>query len=171
MRKVLLLLLCIGVLLNGPSALAAIYPVITYTCDSDEDILKIKNEVKYDDEGKNFVYSVKDGTYNPWDWVSIVDRGERRLVSQNKQIELSCQLSNNLYKIILQPKIFNANYLGNCGDRISVIVTIFRGGSVILERKEFESFCHGNAPVIRGVKVFGKSGELKVVEIPKHQFY
>ncbi|TNF35016.1 MAG: hypothetical protein EP315_06505 [Gammaproteobacteria bacterium] len=165
------MLLCIALMLNVSVALAAIYPIITYTCDPDEDVLKVKNEVKYDDEGRNFVYSEKDGTYNPWDWVRIEDRGERRLVSESKRIELSCQLSNNLYKVLLQPKIFNANYLGGCGDRISVIVTIFRGGSIVLERKEFESYCHGNAPVVRGVKVFGKSGELKIVEIPKHEFY
>lgn len=171
MKQWFQLILCLVGMLNVTSTLAAIYPVITYTCDPDEDVLKVKNEVKYDDEGKNFAYSETDGTYNPWDWVSIVDRGERKLISENKKIELSCQLSNNLYKVILQPKIFNTNYLGNCGDRISVTVTIFRGGSVILEHKDFEQYCHGNAPVVRGVKVFGKSGEIKVVEIPKHQFY
>ncbi|MCW9013482.1 MAG: hypothetical protein OQL06_06830 [Gammaproteobacteria bacterium] len=147
------------------------YPIITYTCDAEKDLLKIKNEVKWGDQGKNFPYSDEQGTYNPWEWVAFREREGRRLLSESKKIELSCQLSSNLYKVILQPKIFNVNYLARCGDKISTKVTIFRGGVALLDSKELEQFCHGNAPIIRGIKVLGSTGEVKLYKVAKHKFY
>lgn len=150
-----------------------IYPVVTYECNATENVLKIKNEVKWDEEGKNFKYSVADGTYNPWEWVSIVSvaEGNARLVNPKEPLVLNCKLGKDNYKITLEPKIFNRNYDGNCGNRISVIATILRGNILLVDHKEFESFCHGNAPVVRGIKISGDTGEVKVVTVPKHQFY
>jgi hypothetical protein len=149
------------------------YPVITYECNSAENILKIKNEVKWGDEGKNFPYSAATGTYNPWDWVTIVPvaDGASRLVNKKSSLILNCKLGRDVYKVVLDPKIFNRNYDGNCGDRISVIATIYRGNNLLVDHQEFESYCHGNAPVVRGIKISADTGEVKVVTVPKFQFY
>ena len=148
------------------------YPVITFTCDKNKDVIKVKNEVKWGDEGRNFPFSAEHGTYNPWDWVSIEKEalGESKVVPVNK-VELSCQLSNGIYKVILEPKIFNSNYLGSCGRKLSAMVTVFRGGALLLDKKPLEEFCRGNAPIIRGVKVMGKTGKVKLYRIAKHRFY
>ena len=163
-------LIC-GLLLTPAAKASQAYPVITYTCDPEKDVLKIRNEIKWGDEGKNFSYSDEQGTYNPWDWVAVREQAGRLLASQSKSVELSCQLSSNLYKVILEPKIFNVNKSGRCGDKLSVKVTVLRGGSALLDSKELEQFCHGNAPIIMGVKVFGKAGRVKLFKVPKHQFY
>lgn len=152
---------------------ADLYPIVTVTCNTTESILKIKNEVKWDDEGKNFKYSVATGTYNPWDWVSIVSvaEGNARLVNKKAPLVLNCLLGKDNYKIVLEPKIFNRNYDGNCGKQLSVVATIFRGNVMVVDNKEFESYCHGNAPVVRGIKITGATGEVQVVTVPKFQFY
>ena len=147
------------------------YPIITITCDDENDVLKIKNEVKWNDAGKHFSFSVQQGTYNPWDWVKISEINSQPTIIEQKNPELSCQLSNNLYKIVLKPKIFNHNYAGKCGNRLSAIVTVFRGGSIIVNEQPLEEFCHGNAPIIRGIKVFGKSGQVKYYKIAKYKFF
>jgi len=144
------------------------YPVITFTCDKAADVVKIKNEIKWNDEGKNFPYSPQRGTYNPWDWVT---RNKTQNIKPVRKIELSCQLSNALYKVILEPKIFNHDYQAACGKKISVMVTVFRGAALLLDKKPLEEFCHGNTPIIRGVKVFGKTGKVKLYKIAKHRFY
>ena len=149
------------------------YPVITYLCDSQADVIKIKNEVKWNEEGQAVQYSDAEasGVYNPWNWVNIEDRPPRKLVSETKQIEKSCQLSSGIYKVILQPYIFNVNALAKCGDQISARVTVLRGGSILIDKKPLQEFCHGNAPIIRGIKVMGDSGEVKIYEVPRHKFY
>lgn len=147
------------------------YPIITVECNKQDDVLKIKNEVKWGKAGKDFPFSAKDGTYNPWDWVDIVKMGNYRHVKQVKSVELSCELSMGRYKVILEPKIFNPNYNGSCGDHLSATVTIFYGTSYVVDKLPFESFCLGNAPVIRGVKVFGDTGTHKIYKVPKSRFY
>ena len=149
------------------------YPVVTYECNNAEKILKIKNEIKWDEEGRDFKYSAADGTYNPWDWVSIVpiSDGNSRLVNKKTSLVLNCKLGRDVYRIVLDPKIFNRNYDGNCGDRISVIATIYRGNILVVDHQEFESYCHGNAPVVRGIKISADTGEVKVVTVPKFEFY
>jgi len=147
------------------------YPIITYTCDQKKDELKIKNEVKWGEAGKNFAFSVADGTYNPWDWVQIEDRSKRRLARQSKSVELSCELSGTVYRVVLQPKLFNPDVNGQCGDRLSAKVSIYMDKAILFENKELEKFCRGNAQVIRGIKVFGKKRQVKLYQVPKHKFY
>ena len=147
------------------------YPVITYTCDQKKDVLKIKNEVKWGETGKNFVFSGAEGTYNPWDWVKFEDKNGRRLVRQNKSVELNCELSGTVYRVVLQPKLFNPDFNGQCGNKLSVKVSIYMGKAILFENKELERFCRGNAQVIRGIKVFGKKRRVKLYQIPKHKFY
>ena len=165
-------ILFICLLMYLPSAFADhAYPVITYTCDQKADVLKIKNEIKWGEAGKNFKFSEADGTYNPWDWVEMEDRGKRRLVRQKKSVELICELSGISYKVILEPKLFNPNYFAKCGNKISAKVSIYMGENMLLEKKALEEFCHGNAPIIRGIKVFGAKRKLKLYKIAKHKFY
>lgn len=169
-----ILLICLNLpVMIGSVAMAedVAYPIITITCDDENDVLKIKNEVKWNDAGKLFAFSEEDGTYNPWDWVKITAVSGQQTIIEKKTPELSCQLSNNLYKIVLKPKIFNHNYTGKCGNRLSAVVTVFRGGSIIVDEKALEEFCHGNAPVIRGIKVLGKSGQVKYYKIAKYKFF
>ena len=155
-----------------PSAWAErVYPIITYTCDRQEDVLKIKNEVKWGEAGKNFVFSIENGTYNPWDWVQIDDKNGRKLTHQSKKVELSCELSGIIYRVVLEPKLFNPDFNGPCGDKLSVKVSIFMGQAILLENKEMEQFCRGNTKVIRGIKVFGKKRRVKLYEVARHKFY
>lgn len=147
------------------------YPIITYSCDKDKDVLKIKNEVKWNEAGKNFAFSVKNGTYNPWDWVTIEDRNGRRLTRQNKSIELVCELSGTLYRVVLEPKLFNPDFDGPCGDRLSVKVSVYMGRAILLENKVLERFCRGNTKLIRGIKVLGKERRIKIYSVARHKFY
>lgn len=165
---------CLLLLMISSSALAdTMYPVITYICDAKADVIKIKNEVKWNEEGEAVKYTDGDemAIFNPWDWVSIDDRPPRKLVRESQTIEKTCQLSSGIYKVIFEPHIFNVNALAKCGDRLSAKVTILRGGSMLLERQPLEEFCHGNAPVLRGVKVFGDSGKVKLYKIARHKFF
>ncbi|MDH5472848.1 MAG: hypothetical protein OEY87_03065 [Gammaproteobacteria bacterium] len=161
-------------LLISTSALAdTMYPVITYTCDTAADVIKIKNEVKWNEEGKAVSYADGDeiAVFNPWDWVSIEDRPPRKLIRENKIIEKSCQLSSGLFKVLLRPHIFNVDALAKCGDQISVRVTVLRGGSILLDSQPMQEFCHGNSPIIRGIKIAGESGDIKIVNVPRHKFF
>ncbi len=163
-------LLSMGMLMIGPQSVWAqerAYPVISVKCDVENDELKIGNQVKWDKEGETFPFSAEQGTYNPWSWVKI---DAAKSMTATGQVELSCQLSSNIYTLVLKPWLFNTHFDGKCGHRISAVVTVFRGGSMIVDNKPMEEFCLGNAPVIRGIKVFGKSGQVRYFKIPKHKF-
>ncbi|MDH5766023.1 MAG: hypothetical protein OEZ38_08405, partial [Gammaproteobacteria bacterium] len=111
------------------------------------------------------------GVYNPWDWVTIDTKSAEKQILESKVIEKNCQLSSGIYKVILQPHIFVVNPDAKCGDQLSVLVTILRGGNSLLDKQAMQEFCLGNAPVLRGVKVMGGTGDLKLYEVPRHKFY
>lgn len=146
------------------------WPIITFTCDNDKNELKIKNEVKWGDAGKNFPFNAAQGTYNPWTLVRMEDRGPRRLVSESDKLKLSCKLAKNEYRIVVRPKIFNPNFKAKCGDRLSVLVTIYSGEAILIEDKALESFCYGNSQVIRGIKI-KDDNKVKIYKIARSRFY
>ena len=45
------------------------YPLVTYKCNVEDDIISITNSLLPDDEGPTFKYSDENGTYSPWDLV------------------------------------------------------------------------------------------------------
>lgn len=147
------------------------WPIITFTCDKDKNEVKLKNEVKWGEAGKNFQFSVERGTYNPWSLVSLEDRGKRTLISEKAQLNLKCSLGGTEYKFVVKPKIFNTNFKGKCGDRLSVNVSVYKGSSILIQDKSMEAFCHGNAPVLRGIKVKGDNSKVKFYEVPRSRFY
>lgn len=161
-------------LVVSSSALAdTMHPVVTYTCDSKADVIKIKNEVKWNDEGEAVKYSDGDeiAVLNPWNWVSIENKPPGKRVTESQVVEKTCQLSSGIYKVILQPHIFNPNYQAKCGDQISVKVTLLRGGTILQNGLAMQEFCHGNAPILRGIKVFGDTGKIKLYKVARHKFY
>lgn len=174
-RLIYPLLLVLGLILSAApgSADAAerAWPIITFTCDKENTQLKIKNEVKWGEAGKSFPFSAAQGTYNPWSLVKSDDRGERVLLSESDKLKLSCRLLATEYRVVVRPKIFNVNFKGKCGDSLSVIVSIYANSELILDEKPLEAFCNGNAPVVRGIKIDGMSGKLKIYEVPRSRFY
>ncbi|RDH82785.1 MAG: hypothetical protein DIZ80_10945 [endosymbiont of Galathealinum brachiosum] len=147
------------------------WPIITFTCDKAKNEVKLKNEVKWGEAGKNFQFSAEQGTYNPWSLVSLEDRGERTLISEKTQLDLKCSLSGAEYKFVIKPKIFNTNFNAKCGDRLSVKVSVYKGSSILIQDKSMETFCHGNAPVLRGIKVKGGNNKVKFYEVARSRFY
>ena len=68
------------------SAAEAIYPLVTYKCDSAADIITITNSLLKSDEGASFEYSDADGTYSPWELVEIDRRTERTRIVKTKKV-------------------------------------------------------------------------------------
>ena len=147
------------------------WPIITFTCDKSKNEVKLKNEVKWGDAGKNFQFNALQGTYNPWELVSHEDRAKRQLLSEKAQYKFSCQLGDSKYRFIIRPKIFNTNFKAKCGDRLSVKVSIYKDDALLLLDKTMEGFCVGNAPVLKGIKIKGGSSKIKFYEVPRSRFY
>lgn len=147
------------------------WPIITFTCDVAKNEVKIKNEVKWGEAGKTFPFNEAQGTYNPWDLVKAEDRGEYKFLSEKAQLSLDCELKGIKYRFVVRPKIFNVNGNGTCGDRLSVKVSIYQDQSMLLEDKDMEPFCIGNAPILMGIKVEGGSNKVQLFEIPRSQFF
>ena len=171
-RKVILLVLvCILNWTVAASAAEALYPLITYKCDADADILTITNSLLKGDLSANFQYSAKDGTYSPWDMVEIAHKTDSTRIIKSTKVTNNCKLSSGEYTITLEPQIFSKDLNGQCGATISGAVTIIFDGIELLERTAFEDYCHGNAPIITRITVFGKTGEYKIKRIAKYKFY
>ena len=147
------------------------WPIITFTCDKSKNEVKLKNEVKWGDAGKNYSFDATQGTYSPWDLVRIKDSGERRLVSERSPLKLKCELNGDEYRFVVRPKIFNINFNGICGDRLSVQVTVYKNHFILIENKPMEKFCHGNSPVLRGIKVKAANGKVQLYEVSRSRFY
>jgi len=171
-KKILLILLAIVLDWTVPASAAdALYPLISYKCDTDADILTITNSLLKDDMGANFKYSAEEGTYSPWDMVEIARKTDSTRIIKSSKISNSCKLSSGEYTTVLEPHIFSKDLDGQCGATISGAVTVIFNESDLLERTAFEDHCHSNAPIITRITVFGKTGDYKIKRIAKYKFY
>ena len=166
-------------LVSGPASGAhdaptqgAIYPLVTYKCNPEADIITLTNSLLSSEEGPSFKYSDEDGTYSPWDLVDIDRRTDRTRIVKTKKVEKTCKLSSGEYTITLEPQVFSRNLDdGTCGASISSAFTVTYDGFDVQFRTPFEDYCRGNSPIITRVTVFGKTGEVKIKRIPRHKFY
>ena len=171
-RSIALILFVVVITWNAAAhAAETVYPLITYECDSHADILTITNSLLKGGKGANFKYSAEDGTYSPWDMVEIARETDSTRIIKSTKVSNSCTLSSGEYTVILEPQIFSNDLNGQCGETISGAVTILMKDVEILERTAFEDYCHGNAPIITRITVFGKTGEYKIKRIAKYKFY
>ena len=143
------------------------FPLVSYECDPAKDILLVTNTLLKDGKEKTFKYSDTDGTYSPWDMVKI----KKGKIIDSHSISKDCKLSSANYTVILEPQIFNSHLDGKCGAMISTAITILADGIEIQERKAFEFHCTGNTKIITGIKVIGKTGEIKTRAVPRHKYY
>ncbi|RKZ69486.1 MAG: hypothetical protein DRQ44_02980 [Gammaproteobacteria bacterium] len=153
------------------SAAETIYPLITYKCNPEADIITLTNSLLKGAEGASYNYSGEDGTYSPWNLVEIDRRSAQTRIIRTKKITKTCTLSSGEYTITLEPQIFSQNLSGACGASISSAFTVSYDGIDIKERTPFEVYCEGNSPVITRVTVFGKTREVKIKQIARSKFY
>jgi len=156
---------------TGAAAAEAIYPLITYKCNPEADIITLTNSLLNSDEGAAYQYSDKDGTYSPWDLVEIDRRNERTRIVKTKKITKICTLSSGDYVITIEPQVFSKNLDGTCGASISSAFTVTFDDFDVKERTPFEDHCRGNSPIITRVTIFGKSGDVKIKRIPRYKFH
>jgi len=167
-----LILFCIAAApVTSVSAADAIYPLVTYKCNPEADIMTLTNSLLMNEEGASYQYSDEEGTFSPWNLVEIDRTSERTQIVRTKKITRNCKLSSGEYTMTIEPQVFSRNLNGTCGATISSAFTISFGGIDIQERTPFEDFCLGNSPVITRVTVFGKTGEVKIKRVPRFTFY
>ena len=167
-------LIALVVILNGLMPVYAakdFYPLITYKCDPEADILSITNSLLRGEAGASYKYSAENGTYTPWDMVETARMTDTTRIIKSSKVTNTCALSNGDYTVILEPQIFSKDLNGQCGSTISGAVTVMFDNNDLLERTAFEDFCHGNAPIITRITVFGTTGDYKIKRIPKYKFY
>jgi len=160
-----------NVYMASAAASEAVYPLVTYKCNAEADIITLTNSMLKSSEGPTYQYSDEKGTYSPWDLVEIDRRAERTRIVKTKKIIKTCKLSSGEYTITIEPQVFSRNLKGTCGASISSAFTVTFDGFDIKERTPFEDFCRGNSPIITRVTVFGKTGEVKIKRIARYKFY
>ena len=147
------------------------YPLVTYKCNPDADIITLTNSLLKGDEGASYNYSDENGTYSPWDLIEIDRRTAHTRIVRTKKIIKTCRLSSGEYTITLEPQVFSQNSSDTCGASISSAFTVSHDDIDIKERTPFENYCRGNSPIITRVTVFGKTGKVKIKRIAKSKFY
>ncbi|MDT8282127.1 MAG: hypothetical protein RQ982_04855 [Gammaproteobacteria bacterium] len=173
MNRLILLIIffAAGTYTAGVSATQVIYPLVTYKCSPEADMITLTNSLLKSDEGASYNYSDEEGTYSPWNLVEIDRKTEQTRIVRIKKITRSCTLSSGEYTITIEPQIFSSNLSGNCGATLSSAFTVTFDGIDIQERTPFEDYCRGNSPVITRVTVFGKTRGVKIQRVPRYKFY
>ncbi len=169
--RYLILLIAANAYVAGVAAADTIYPLVTYKCNPEADIITLTNSLLKSDEGASYEYSDEKGTYSPWNLVEIDRRTERTRIVKTKKITKICTLSTGEYTVTIEPQVFSKNLSGPCGASISSAFTVNYDDFDIKERTPFEDYCRGNSPIITRVTVFGKTGEVKIKRLPRYKFY
>ena len=167
----LALSLTVAAVATAATANETTYPLVTYKCNVEDDIITLTNSLLSNEEGPTFKYSDEDGTYSPWHLIEVDRRSSRTRIVRTKKITKRCTLSSGEYTVTLEPKIFNRNLSGTCGNSISSAFTVSHDGYNIQGRTPFENYCRGNSPIITRVTVFGKTGKVKIKRIPRYKFH
>jgi hypothetical protein len=170
-RNLLLPLLIFPACISATYAADAIYPLVSYRCDPEADIITLTNTLLNSEEGATYQYSAEKGTYSPWDLVEINRKTEGTRIVRTKKITRQCRLSSGNYTVTLEPQVFNRDMKGDCGSSISSAFTVSHNNTEIQQRTPFEDYCSGNSPIITRVTVFGKTGEVKIKSLPRSNFY
>ncbi len=173
MTKLILLIFIFAstVYVNSASADETIYPLVTYKCNPEADIITLTNSLLKGAEGAMYNYSDEDGTYSPWNLIEIDRRAAHTRIVRTKKITKTCTLSSGEYSITLEPQIFSQYLTDACGASVSPAFTVSYDGIDIKERTPFEVYCQGNSPIITRVTVFGKTSEVKIKRIARYKFY
>ncbi|PCI08718.1 MAG: hypothetical protein COB77_01630 [Gammaproteobacteria bacterium] len=153
------------------SASETIYPVVTYKCDVEADIVTLTNSLLKGDEGATFNYSDTDGTYSPWNLLDIDRSTSRTRIVKTRKIKKTCKLSSGEYTVTIEPEVFNRNLSGTCDASISSAFTVTHNSVTIKELTPFEDDCRSHSPIITRVTVFGKTSEVKIKRIARSKFY
>jgi hypothetical protein len=169
--RLLILFFAATTYMAGATADETIYPLVTYKCNPDADIITLTNTLLKGAEGASYNYSDEEGTYSPWNLVEIDRRTSHTRIIRTKKITRTCSLSSGEYTITLEPQIFSQNLSDACGASISSAFTISHDGIDIKERTPFEVYCQGNSPIITRVTIFGKTSDVKIKSIARHKFY
>ncbi|MBL4712236.1 MAG: hypothetical protein JKX75_07020 [Gammaproteobacteria bacterium] len=169
--KLFTLIFTSTVYITGAFASETIYPVVTYKCDVDADIITLTNSLLIGDAGAAFNYSDAEGTYSPWNLLEIDRSTTRTRIVKTKKIKKTCSLSSGDYTVTIEPEVFNRNLSGTCGASISSAFTVNHYNVIIKQRTPFEDDCRSNAPIITRVTVFGKTSKVKIKRIARSKFY
>lgn len=169
--KLFTLFIIANIYMAGAAASKVVYPLVTYQCNTEADIITLTNSLLASSEGPSYQYSDEKGTYSPWDLVEINRRAEHTRIVKTKKIIKTCKLSSGEYTVTIEPQVFSRNLNGTCGASISSAFTVSFDGFDIKERTPFEDFCRGNSPIITRVTVFGKTGEVKIKRIARYKFH
>lgn len=148
-----------------------VYPLVTYKCDTEADVITLTNSLLKNQEGAAYNYSDEDGTYSPWNLIEVEQKANSTRVIRTKKITKVCKLSSGEYTVIIEPQVFSKTMSGTCGASISSAFTIIFDDFELRERTPFEDFCVGNSPIITRVSVFGKTSEVKIKRLPRYKFY
>ena len=175
-KKLQLLIFLLTCTANGAIADTAVstdtaYPLVTYVCDTEADVITLTNSLLKNEEGAAYNYSDADGTYSPWNLIEIEQKANSTRVIRTKKITKICKLSSGEYTVIIEPQVFSKTMSGSCGASISSAFTIIFDGFELRERTPFEDFCKGNSPIITRVSVFGKTSAVKIKRLPRYKFY
>ncbi len=169
--KLLMLAFVVATYAAETYAAKATYPLVTYKCNPEADIITLTNSLIHSDEGAGYQYSDKNGTYSPWDLVEINNQTEGTRIVRTKKIIKQCVLSTGGYTITLEPQVFNRDLDGDCGASISSAFSVSHDDVDIQQRTPFEDHCRSNSPIITRVTVFGRTGKVKIKRIPRSKFY
>ena len=71
---------------------APIYPLVSYRCNPDADIIMLTNSLINSEEGASYKYSDEKGTYSPWDLVEISRKAEGTRIVRTKKIQYKSPL-------------------------------------------------------------------------------
>jgi len=76
-----------------------------------------------------------------------------------------CRLGNVLYRVVVEPYIFNARVMGQCGAADPVIsLSVSRNGKQLLSNLNFQNSCHTDKMIHR-IQVFEREKSIKILAL------
>ena len=160
----------ITMLLIAQTAFAEFHTLVRYQCNKTENFLSISYLGAADEEGEALLASAGSDDWNTRNLLEINDN-VWGTVTGIKSEERSCQLTDNLYHVVVSGNADNWNLSGRCGTHVSAAIHITQNGKSIY-KGTFEGHCEHEMyrPVLTNIKIVpGKPPQL--TEVSQDEFF
>ncbi|WP_372016160.1 hypothetical protein [Pseudoxanthomonas sp. 10H] len=164
-------------LVTAPVLLAAAAPahadrfhaLVEYACDRAGDTLAITYSGAYDEAGEARKAARGEDAWDPWDLLEIVDDEQGTRVTEIREVERTCPLSDARYRVVVRGAPGNGNILGRCGATASAQVRVWRGTELVFD-EALEKDCHGGEPLVTAIEL-RPGAPPRVTRTPPLAFY
>jgi hypothetical protein len=150
-----------------PAAADWFHRLVGYKCDTENNQVILTYRGAYNEAGEEMMRNKGPQEWDPWSLSKTNDDGS---FGTRTTVQGQCRLKEGLYEIEIGPAPMDKNISGPCGANMSAWARVRKGSKLILDRHDFEAYCHPGDPVTTEIVIRSGGREVVMKKMPRYRF-